>query len=91
VIAIPHKRWGERPAALVVAAEDRRPDPQELREFLARSVASWWIPDVIEFVADLPKTGVGKYDKRRLREGHAARLATVLESARTPIEQGATR
>jgi fatty-acyl-CoA synthase len=93
VIAVPNERWGERPAALVVPAKDVRPDPGELREFLARSVASWWLPEVIELVADLPKTAVGKYDKRRLREEHAARLATVLESARTPtpIEQGATR
>ncbi|HSL65878.1 MAG TPA: hypothetical protein VK874_14595, partial [Gaiellaceae bacterium] len=91
VIAVPQERWGERPAALVVPAKDARPDPEELREFLAGKVASWWLPEVIELVTDLPKTAVGKYDKRRLREEHAARLATVLESARRPIEQGATR
>jgi fatty-acyl-CoA synthase len=91
VIAVPDERWGERPAALVVPAKDARPDPGELRAFLSGKVASWWLPEVIEIVADLPKTAVGKYDKRRLREEHAARLATVLESARTPIEQGATR
>ena len=91
VIAVPHERWGERPAALVVPVEGARLDPEDLRAFLARSIASWWLPEVIELVADLPRTGVGKYDKRRLREEHAARLATVLQSARTPIEQGATR
>jgi fatty-acyl-CoA synthase len=91
VIAVPHERWGERPAALIVPVAGSRPDPEELRAFLAHNVASWWLPEVIELVADLPKTGVGKYDKRRLREEHSARLATVLESARGPIEQGATR
>jgi fatty-acyl-CoA synthase len=91
VIAVPHERWGERPAALVVPAGDARPDPNELREFLAGQVASWWLPDVIELVPDLPKTAVGKYDKRRLRYAHAARLATVLEAARAPLEQGADR
>jgi fatty-acyl-CoA synthase len=92
VIAVPHERWGERPAALVVPVEGARPDPEELREFLAGNVASWWLPEVIELVADLPKTAVGKYDKRRLREEHAARLATVLAAARAaPLEQGANR
>jgi fatty-acyl-CoA synthase len=90
VIAVPHERWGERPAALVVPVAGASPDPEELRAFLAGSVAGWWLPEVIELVADLPKTAVGKYDKLRLREDHAARLATVLEAARQPIEQGAT-
>ena len=77
-----------------VPAKNARPDPEEIRAFLGRTIASWWLPEVIELVADLPKTAVGKYDKRRLREEHSARLATVLESARTrttPIEDGATR
>ena len=91
MIAVPHERWGERPAALVARQRIARPDPEEIRAFLGRNIASWWLPEVIEIVADLPKTAVGKYDKRRLREEHAARLATVLEPARTPIEQGATR
>jgi fatty-acyl-CoA synthase len=91
VIAIPDERWGERPAALVVAAAGARVDLDELREFLRGQVASWWLPDVIELVADLPKTAVGKYDKRRLREQHAQRLATVVPATRRPLEQGANR
>lgn len=75
VIAFPHPRWGERPAAFVVPVPGSDPSPEELREFLRGVVASWWIPDVIEVVVDLPKTGVGKHDKRRLRAEHAARLA----------------
>lgn len=68
VVAIPHERWGERPAALVVLAEDAAATEKEIREFLAERVASWQVPDLVRFVEQLPKTGVGKIDKRRLRE-----------------------
>jgi fatty-acyl-CoA synthase len=68
VVAIPDERWGERPAALVVLSAGGSATAQELQEFLTAKVASWQVPDVIEFVDDLPKTGVGKIDKRRLRD-----------------------
>jgi fatty-acyl-CoA synthase len=68
VVAIPDERWGERPAALVVLTAGCSATAQELQEFLTAKVASWQVPDVIEFVDDLPKTGVGKIDKRRLRD-----------------------
>jgi fatty-acyl-CoA synthase len=68
VVAIPNERWGERPAALVVLIQDGSATADELKEFLATKVASWQVPDVIEFIDDLPKTGVGKIDKRRLRD-----------------------
>ncbi len=81
VIAVPHERWGERPAALVVAAAGAELDPAEVAAFLRERVASWWVPDVIELVPELPKTGVGKYDKRRLRTEHTARLAEKVAQA----------
>lgn len=68
VVAIPHERWGERPAALVVLTADGTASAEELKRFLATKVASWQVPDVFQFVDDLPKTGVGKIDKRRLRD-----------------------
>lgn len=68
VVAIPDERWGERPAALVVLVDGSEATDQEIREFLGRKVASWQVPDVVRFVAELPKTGVGKIDKRRLRD-----------------------
>jgi fatty-acyl-CoA synthase len=74
VIAIADPEWGERPAAIVVAAAGISPDAGELRTFLRQRVASWWVPDVVEVVAELPRTGVGKYDKRRLRALYAERL-----------------
>jgi fatty-acyl-CoA synthase len=80
VIAFPHPRWGERPAAFVVPASGSEPSPEELKAFLQGAVASWWVPDVIEIVAELPRTGVGKHDKRRLRAEHASRLAASVEA-----------
>jgi fatty-acyl-CoA synthase len=67
VIAMPHERWGERPLAFIVLRPGTQLGADEVLEFLRPRVASWWIPDRVEFVADLPKTGVGKLDKKRLR------------------------
>jgi fatty-acyl-CoA synthase len=69
VIAIPDERWGERPLALVAA--DEPVAAGELQAFLRDHVAKWWIPERFEFVDAIPRTAVGKYDKRRLREQYA--------------------
>ena len=74
VVAIPHERWGERPVALVVLAQPGAATADDLKEFLSTKVASWQVPEVMEFVDELPKTGVGKIDKRRLREEVVPRL-----------------
>jgi len=74
VVAVPHQRWGERPMALVVLRKDSAVTAEEIEQFLATKVASWQVPDWIEFVSDLPKTGVGKIDKRRLRDELVPRL-----------------
>jgi fatty-acyl-CoA synthase len=68
VVAVPHERWGERPMALVVLRHNAEVTSEDILEFLSTKVASWQVPDIIEFVVDLPKTGVGKIDKRRLRD-----------------------
>jgi fatty-acyl-CoA synthase len=81
VIGVPHEEWGERPAALVVLEPGARLDHEDLRAFLADRVARWWLPDAVEVVRELPKTGVGKYDKRRLRAEHADRLGRRLMGA----------
>jgi fatty-acyl-CoA synthase len=64
VIAIPDERWGERPLALVAGTATA----EELRAFLLERVAKWWIPERFEFVDAIPRTAVGKYDKRALRD-----------------------
>jgi fatty-acyl-CoA synthase len=79
VVAVPHAKWGERPAALVVLRPGSEADEDDLRDFLGERVASWWLPDIFLFVANLPKTGVGKLDKKRLREDYSAELARAIE------------
>ncbi|GAA1876157.1 long-chain fatty acid--CoA ligase [Pseudonocardia ailaonensis] len=68
VIAIPHEKWTERPLACVVVKEGRSLTGEELIEFLTPRVAKWWLPDAVEFIDEVPKTSVGKFSKRTLRE-----------------------
>ena len=82
VVAVPNERWGERPAALVVLREGTDPSNGDIAAFLSTKVASWQIPDHIEFVKDLPKTGVGKIDKRRLRDEVVPGLLEGMSSER---------
>ena len=78
VIAVPHERWGERPLACVVPEEDAELTLEDLREHLSDRVAKWWLPDALAIVDEVPKTSVGKFDKkvlrRRLEEGRLERL-----------------
>jgi fatty-acyl-CoA synthase len=67
VVAVPDERWSERPCACVVRAKDSSLDGEGLREFLAERVAKWWLPERVEFIAEVPKTSVGKFDKKVLR------------------------
>jgi fatty-acyl-CoA synthase len=73
VIAKPDERWAERPLCCVVvrdgALEERGPDElaAELVNHLSERVARWWLPDELAFIAEVPKTSVGKFDKKELR------------------------
>lgn len=70
VIAIPHLKWQERPLACVVLHEGQTADDQmkeDLLDSLKGQFASWWIPDDVVFLKELPKTSVGKFLKRALR------------------------
>jgi fatty-acyl-CoA synthase len=71
VIGIPDPRWEERPLALVVAHPGASVDPGALREFLRERVARFWVPEYWAIVTELPKTSVGKIDKKELRRWHA--------------------
>jgi fatty-acyl-CoA synthase len=73
VIAVPDERWSERPFACVVAAEGT--EETELTEFLADRFERWWLPDGFAFIAEIPKTSVGKFDKKALRGAYAERGA----------------
>lgn len=74
VIAVPHPKWVERPLACVVLKPAYRGQVDEaaLLAFLAGKVARWWLPDRVVFIDEIPKTSVGKFSKRRLRELYAA-------------------
>ncbi|MCA1831875.1 MAG: long-chain fatty acid--CoA ligase [Actinomycetota bacterium] len=67
VIAIPHEQWSERPLACVVCKPGQRATKDELIEFLAPSFPKWWLPDDVLFLEEIPKTSVGKFDKKVLR------------------------
>jgi fatty-acyl-CoA synthase len=67
VIAKPDERWSERPLCCVVVRDQTDATATELVEHLRSRVAKWWLPDEFAFVAEIPKTSVGKFDKKVLR------------------------
>jgi fatty-acyl-CoA synthase len=88
VIAMPHERWSERPLACVVLASGASVSADELREHLRSRVAKWWLPDEFAFIAEVPKTSVGKFDKKSLRraleDGELEDRVKVGEAERAP-------
>jgi fatty-acyl-CoA synthase len=78
VIAVPHPKWVERPLACVVPKPEHRESltPGEILDFLRPQVAKWWLPDGVAFLDAIPKTGVGKFDKKVLRERFRDRTPT---------------
>lgn len=72
VVGVPDERWGERPLAVVVRRQGSSVTADELKEHLSSRVVRWWAPDHWIFVDELPKTSVGKYDKKVLRARYAA-------------------
>ena len=68
VIAIPHEKWVERPLACVVVQPGETLTSEEVIAHLEPRVAKWWLPDAVEFIDEVPKTSVGKFSKRTLRE-----------------------
>jgi fatty-acyl-CoA synthase len=72
VVGVPDEKWGERPLACVVRRDGADIGPDELCEFLAGRVARWQLPERWSFIEEVPKTSVGKFDKKVLRARHAA-------------------
>jgi fatty-acyl-CoA synthase len=81
VIAKPDERWAERPLCCVVLRDEAGTSADELLEHLRGRVAKWWLPDEFAFVEEIPKTSVGKFDKKvlrgRLAEGSLEGRVTV--------------
>jgi fatty-acyl-CoA synthase len=71
VVAVPDERWGERPLATVVLRPGASADLTRLRDFLAERIAQWQVPERWALVATVPKTSVGKFDKKVLRRSYA--------------------
>jgi fatty-acyl-CoA synthase len=86
VIAKPDERWAERPLCCVVLREGSTLEAQDLVEHLRGRVAKWWLPDEFAFIAEVPKTSVGKFDKKVLRgqlhDGALPGRVRVQENAR---------
>ncbi|MHB1488551.1 MAG: long-chain fatty acid--CoA ligase, partial [Acidimicrobiales bacterium] len=72
VIGVPDEKWGERPVACVVVRPGQTLSAQEVLDFLAARVAKWQVPDQVEFIDEVPKTSVGKFSKKDLRDRFGA-------------------
>ncbi len=79
VIGLVHPKWDERPVAYAVAKPEFKGQvtQEEVIDFLRDKVAKWWLPDEIRFIDEVPKTSVGKFDKKVLR----ASAVPIKESA----------
>jgi fatty-acyl-CoA synthase len=71
VVGVPDDKWGERPLATVVRAAGSFVDAAELKSFLGGKVARWQVPERWAFIDEVPKTSVGKFDKKVLRKRYA--------------------
>lgn len=71
MVAVPDEKWGERPLATVVLTEGATVDYEGLRAFLAERVARWQLPEHWAVVPVVPKTSVGKFNKKVIRKQYA--------------------
>jgi fatty-acyl-CoA synthase len=74
VVGVAHPKWDERPLACIVVREGTSVDRDQLLEFLRGKVAKWWLPDDVVVIEAVPKTSVGKFDKKVLRERYRDHL-----------------
>jgi fatty-acyl-CoA synthase len=79
VIAVPDERWSERPLVAVVLEADSPASADELVAFLTDRVSRWWLPERWVFIEEVPKTSVGKFDKKVLRSQFADGAFEVVE------------
>jgi fatty-acyl-CoA synthase len=79
VVAVPDDRWQERPLAAVVVNSDASATPEELRKHLSDKVARFWLPERWTFIDEVPKTSVGKFDKKVIRSRYAEGAYDVIE------------
>jgi fatty-acyl-CoA synthase len=80
VVGVPDERWQERPLAVVVTEEGSDVSADDLRTFLADKVVRWWLPERWTFIDEIPRTSVGKYDKKTIRSRYADNVYQVSEA-----------
>jgi len=78
VVGVPDERWQERPLAAVVLQDGVELAPDDLKTFLSDKVARWWIPERWTFIDAIPRTSVGKYDKKTIRARYAEGVYQVI-------------
>ncbi|MFN2518121.1 MAG: long-chain fatty acid--CoA ligase [Jatrophihabitantaceae bacterium] len=71
VIAVPHPKWSERPLACVVVKPDETLTRDEVLDYLRDKLSAWQLPDDVVFIEEVPKTSVGKFSKKTLRDRFA--------------------
>ncbi|MZE79739.1 long-chain fatty acid--CoA ligase [Streptomyces xinghaiensis] len=79
VVAVPDEKWGERPLATVVLKEGATADLEALKTFLGERIARWQLPERWSLIESVPKTSVGKFDKKVLRRQYAEGQLDVSE------------
>jgi fatty-acyl-CoA synthase len=79
VVGVPDERWGERPLATVVLRPGATATAGELAGFLVDKIARWQLPERWAFIDAVPRTSVGKYDKKRVRADYAEGALAVEE------------
>jgi fatty-acyl-CoA synthase len=79
VVAVPDPKWSERPLVAVVRGEGSNVTADELVDHLNGRVSKWWVPERWTFIDELPKTSVGKFDKKVIRADYADGKLDVVE------------
>ncbi|MFI1964543.1 long-chain fatty acid--CoA ligase [Streptomyces pathocidini] len=79
VVAVPDEKWGERPLAAVVLRDGNAPDYAAFKAYLAERIARWQLPERWAVIPAVPKTSVGKFDKKVLRRQYAQGELDVVE------------
>jgi fatty-acyl-CoA synthase len=85
VVGVSDEKWQERPLALVVRREGSNINAEELCTWLASQVARWWLPERWAFVPALPRTSVGKFDKKVVRRNYAAGELSIETIQQRPV------
>ena len=79
VIGVPDDKWGERPFAAVVVRDGADISAEHLRDHLSASVPRWQLPERWAYIDEVPKTSVGKFSKRMMREAYAQGAYKVIQ------------